>query len=210
MDIWHPGSGKTFLTSKVIDRLINDRATGQYALAYCYCDFTETAASVALNIIRTLLVQLLGVWDADCPEQFPDLFSMMRLGQGPPSSVPALVGLTERCLGLGSRRVFLIIDALDECTNRLDLLQYICAIIPDKRIHILVTSRHELDIIEKLSASFGTISLADESSNLLQDMQQHLAEELKTPKWNHLHHPKNSDMKKELEETLFKDTERNM
>ncbi|KAF8454887.1 hypothetical protein BGX38DRAFT_1267506 [Terfezia claveryi] len=205
-----PGSGKTFLTSNIIDRLIKNLPNGQYALAYCYCDFTENAASVPLNIIRTLLVQLLGEWNADCDEQFPDLFSMLRLGQGPPASIQALVELTERCLGLGSGEAFIVIDALDECTNRVDLLEYLCAIIPDKRIHMLVTGRHEQDIIEKFGTLFHTISLADESSELLKDMQHHLAEELKTPKWSHLHHPKNSAMKAELEETLFKDSERNM
>lgn len=206
-----PGSGKTFLTSKVIDRLLNDAGVHQYTLAYCYCDFTENAAIMPVNIIHTVLVQMLAMWDTNSPDQFPDLFSMLRLGQGPPSSIPALVKLAERCLELACHnRVFLVIDALDECTNREDLLQFICAIALDKRVHILVTSRHEQDIIEQLSGSFSTISLSDHRSNLLTDMRQHLAEELKTPKWSHLHHRKNSVMKQELEETLFKDSERNM
>lgn len=191
----------------MIDRLQKAKSDGNDVLAYCYCDFSNYAATVPQNVIRTLLVQMLRGWQVDSLERFEDLFGMMNLGQGPPSNLRTLMALTERVFRLSSGCNYIVIDALDECTEREFLLDYLKELMKNvSGVRVFVTSRQEQDIVDRLIPTFATIALGDESQNLQKDMQHHLLQELSGKKWLHV----KGDMRTELINTLLKDSERNM
>ena len=212
-----PGSGKSVLVSNIIDHLRQqataNRRAGDYALTYCYCDFTDHAATEPPNIIRTLLVQALQPNHWECTsssvEEFQDLLDMINRGQAPPRNIQYLLQLFERActaaLGASITRAVVVIDALDECSNRPDLLAFITRLAENEKISILVTSRHEQDMIEKLER-FSQISMASQQTNSLADMELYLSEELKTAKWDHVR----GSIREEIIETLLKDSEDNM
>lgn len=84
--------------------------------------------------------------------------------------------------------MFVILDALDECTEREDLLALIDSMAGWKveKLHILATSRRETDITEILEPLItGQISIQNEIVNA--DIHTHLRERLqndpKLRKW---------------------------
>lgn len=171
------GSGKTILASNAIDRV--QRTIHKYPghiLAYAYCEFGDATTTDSVNIIRTLLAQLLNEWSSDSPEKFEDLFQKMDKSQAPPTGISELTDLVLRACK-DTERAIIIIDALDESTGREGLLDFVVRVSEEPNINILVTSRKEQDIVEVLS-SYPTISLTDESHNLVNDMRAHIIQEL--------------------------------
>ena len=101
--------------------------------------------------------------------------------------------------------VYLLIDALDECTDREDLLQVITELDSWKldKLHILVTSRRENDIEEALQP-LVMCQICIQSALVDADIRVHILERLsndpKLKKW-----PVN--IREEIKDTLTKGAE---
>ena len=108
-----PGSGKTMLTSIVVDKLMTDfRENGDIGIAYLYCNFQWKDRQSTEDLLSSVLRQL---------------------AQGRPTLPQSLKSLHDRHRHLGTRpsfdeisnalhsvaseytRIFVVIDALDEC-----------------------------------------------------------------------------------------------
>ena len=100
-------------------------------------------------MIRSLTTQLFSKHEAT-PDSLHSLFSSCKNGKEQPE-IDALV-LNLKQMIEEFNRIYVVLDALDECTDRLDLMEIIEEIVGWKcgNLHIIATSRREQDIKESL------------------------------------------------------------
>lgn len=146
-----PGAGKTYLASLIIDHLRGtlDETVG---MAWAYCNYTERKSQSTLKLTSSLLRQLaqgLG----DIPRNIQDLYEAHSSGQ-----VPLRLSEVKQALMsivTAYDRVFLVVDALDECddTNgtRDTFTEELLAL--PAHVQILVTSRPIKNIEDEFSRS---------------------------------------------------------
>ncbi len=126
-------------------------------------------------MLRTLLAQLL---ERYIPEDFVKDFaqletSLRRHHADPPKSPHYLVELLGK-VNASWNRVFIVLDALDECTSRtrVDLIENLRKLASeDSRFSIFVTSRVEQDIIDVLKG-VPAISLKNEICSVTADIER--------------------------------------
>jgi Cdc6-like AAA superfamily ATPase len=111
-----PGAGKTILTSIVVDdlntRFSNDPTIG---IAYIYCNFQRQDEQKAEDLLASLLKQL-SQGRSSLPDNVKSLYDCYRDKRTRPSFDEILRTL-QFVTGMYSR-VFIVIDALDECRFR--------------------------------------------------------------------------------------------
>ncbi|KAF5585334.1 purine and uridine phosphorylase [Fusarium subglutinans] len=140
-----PGAGKTILTSIVIDSLQTLFAErSDVGIAYVYCNFRRQKEQTVIELLASVLKQLLQTMPT-LPESFE---SLHRAGSRPSLEV---VSRTLLCVAERFSRVFVVIDALDECRttdgtgakflNKIFDLQSKC------QINIFATSRPIPDLM---------------------------------------------------------------
>ncbi|KAF8244838.1 hypothetical protein K440DRAFT_604587, partial [Wilcoxina mikolae CBS 423.85] len=138
------GSGKTILSSIIIDHLMEETTNNTI---YFYCDFKEAEKLSAVGIYSSLAIQILECnWDNDI-DMPPEFESYYHKSKGKP---PHESTLREQLVKLFRKvgRTRIIVDALDECSPgvRGDILKTLLEIQQKGNINILVTSREEVDI----------------------------------------------------------------
>jgi hypothetical protein len=108
-----PGAGKTVLTSIVVDeltaRFTNDDSIG---IAYVYCNFRRTAEQKAEDLLSSLLKQL-SQGRPSLPESVKALYDKHKEKRTRPS-VDEISGALHSVAAMYAK-VFIMIDALDEC-----------------------------------------------------------------------------------------------
>jgi hypothetical protein len=159
-------------TSSAIIQDIDDMRKSRPAiLTFFYCDFKEERKRDLRGLLSSLLVQLCHQSDS-----YYDLLSKLLSDNGNGSqhaSDDALTRCLKNILKLPRQHpVYLIVDALDECPNppakfppRKEVLHLLKELIDTKipDLHICVTSRPEVDIVDVLrSLPSESISLHDE------------------------------------------------
>ena len=154
-----PGCGKTILCSTVIeDVLLKSPLAVKKAVAYFYFDFRNTECQHE-GMIRSIISQLA----TQCTSQ-PNPLESLYSSCGNGTRQPKLCDLrqTLRDLVQNFHDTFVIVDALDECKEREQLLDDIRDFVEWqlRGLHILVTSRREGDIKVRLD------SLLDEDQNI--------------------------------------------
>ncbi|KAJ5826584.1 ankyrin [Penicillium robsamsonii] len=148
-----PGAGKTILTAVVIDDLatqcLNNHTLG---LAYIYCDFRRKDDQKAENLLASILKQL-----SHCRSPLPTSVKMLYEQHKDRRTRPSLNELFRSLQFVASlyAKVFVVIDALDECKtsddsrnvflSRIFDLQKVCS------VNILATSRPVPEIMERFS-----------------------------------------------------------
>lgn len=167
-----PGSGKSTLCSTIIQGVMALRDAGLASMAYFYFDFRDTDKQHCHNLLPSLLVQLSARSDSYC-----DILSRVHTthddGARKPSTSTLIACLKEMLALPGQGPVYIILDALDECTNTsgipsarkqvLDLLKDLVGL-HLSNLHICVTSRPEIDIRVALEPlEFHPISIHDQS-----------------------------------------------
>lgn len=148
-----PGAGKTILTSTVIEELTtrfsNDPTIG---VAYIYCNFRRQEEQKIDNLLASLLKQL-AESQSPLPGAVLDLYNRHEMKRTRPS-------LDEICRSLQAvaalfSRVFIIIDALDECQAshgcRKRLLSEIFGLQTKTSANIFATSRFIPEITQDFS-----------------------------------------------------------
>lgn len=172
-----PGSGKTILTSTVIDYLKDHFAGDQdVGIAYIYCNLQHKggkrsfdARSIlqgqddrlqAEELISSLLKQIVQAMPS-LPEPVRALYAKHSRDRTRPLTEEVLSTLIPVVQGCFSRRFVIVIDALDECHNsnycRSEFLQTIFKLQKAvERTSIFVTSRPTKEIEEEILASDPT------------------------------------------------------
>ncbi|KAF7971657.1 hypothetical protein HWV62_20620 [Athelia sp. TMB] len=159
-----PGSGKTVLCSTAIKSIREGCAPGS-AQAYFFFDSrsAETDQSLHHNMLRSLIKQLSR--QSGCMPAA--LMTMYGHGDEKPSL--AFLQLTLSKLIAVFEHTYIVIDALDECTDRGKLLTWIGDLLRQNtdQLHILFSSRREQEILRCFEpiASITHVSLAGASTN---------------------------------------------
>jgi Cdc6-like AAA superfamily ATPase len=150
-----PGAGKTILTSIVIDdlstRLQNDPSTG---VAYIYCNFQRQDEQKISNLLASLLKQL-----AESQPSLPGSVKGLYDHYVAKRMLPSLEETSRALQSVAAlySRVFIIVDALDECQVsdgcRARLLSEIFALQAKTGANIFATSRRISNIEKEFEGS---------------------------------------------------------
>ncbi|CAF3539468.1 unnamed protein product, partial [Fusarium graminearum] len=152
-----PGAGKTILTSIVIDSLNskfdNDSEIG---IAYIYCNFRRQHEQNIGDLLASVLKQL-----TQCRSSLPDsvksLYDWHKTKRTRPS-VDEILGLLQSVAAMHSR-VFIIIDALDECLAsdgcRTRFLSELFNLQTRHGTNIFATSRFIPEIMDRFQTSLS-------------------------------------------------------
>ena len=166
-----PGAGKTILTSIVVENLTtrfqSDKGTG---IAYLYCNFWRQDEQKIDDLLASLLKQL-----AEClpylPSSVKDLYDRHRTKRTRPSVDE--ISRSVHSVVIAYMRVFIIIDALDECqvsnNCRTTFLSEMFSLKAKHKANLFVTSRYIPEITERFN---GSLRLDIRASN--QDVQRYL------------------------------------
>ena len=138
-------------SSSIIDKL--PRATKSLGIAYFFFDGRGFDKDLQLHnmLIRTLISQLSDTRHGGITEKLADLYKSCGEIQQP--SDEDLQNVLCQILDRFSH-AYIMIDALDECTNREKTINWVKKLISDRaaNLHIVITSRPERGIIEKFAA----------------------------------------------------------
>ena len=145
-----PGEGKTFLATFVVETLL--RADNIQVL-YFFCKAGDPEKRSALQVLRTLLAQLLRS-DIVLSEVIEEIY--YNNGHAVAQSlvdVGAALGLALRATR--SPDVYIVIDGLDECRNYVDLVRILLeftsnAAATKKVLHLMFCTRDHADIYDEL------------------------------------------------------------
>lgn len=146
-----PGAGKTILTSIIIEdlesKLCNDTTA---AVVYVYCNFNRKDEQSAEHLLSSLLKQL-AQSQSSLPTGLQKLYDKHKKKQTRPS-----FDEISRCfqsVASGMSRVFIIIDALDECqTSSGCLIRFLSEVFclqSKAEVNIFATSRFIPEIMER-------------------------------------------------------------
>jgi len=170
-------------SSSIIQDIQEMRKSRPASLAFFYCDYSDDQKKELCGLVSSLLVQLCHQSDS----YFAILFNFY-LEHGGGSRQPgdyALVKCLKEILKLqGQSPIYLIIDALDECsvtvTSPLPTRNRILMLVEElmdsqiSDLHICVTSRPETDIKATLvPLTFHSISLHDEGGQI-EDIERYI------------------------------------
>jgi hypothetical protein len=152
-----PGAGKTILTSIVIDDLItrfyNDPSIG---IAFVYCNFWRQHEQRAEDLLASLLKQL-AQGQSSLPDGIKSLYNKHKNMRTQPSFDE--LSRTLYIVAAMYSRVFIIVDALDECQEsdgcRSRFLSEIFNLQAKSRANIFATSRFIPEITERFEGSMS-------------------------------------------------------
>ena len=175
-----PGTGKTVLSSYIINHLLSqddfkDTRHGQEVF-YFFFNNADNDKSTPLAAIRALVHQLLqSVQVQKRIKLIQELESIKRRsGQSRSMNFRPLWGyFTTHCTQL--IRPIIVLDALDECEQVNVLISELCALAKYGSIRILVTSRREAEIIRSLE---DTRNVAMDPEDVQNDIQAYLEYQL--------------------------------
>lgn len=144
-----PGPGKTILTSSVINYLKHDFQSDEVGLAYFYCDYKDPMKQDPAVVLRTLLAQL-SSQNIAVFQHVQSFFKEQYKENPNPPSLDLVRSNFEPFLRTSFRKVYVVIDALDECLDRECILGALAAIAESiEHVKIFVSSREELTIHEQ-------------------------------------------------------------
>ena len=133
-----------------IDEIQSYCLGNRHRFAYFYCDFKDSIYQNPINMVGSLIGQL-AMQEIELPETveaFYDKYSRRR-------EKPCLHELFDLLRDLlnessGNRRTYIVLDALDECNGRNELLEFLreLQLSPELKVTIMVTSQKESNIEE--------------------------------------------------------------
>jgi hypothetical protein len=198
-----PGCGKTILSSTVIEHLLQHcHDDTRIVTAYFYFDFNDAQKQDTELMLCSLLCQLLRRVVV-IPMGVDALYSSCENGQRKPS-LHALLDVT-RQVAQEFAHVYVVLDALDECSQRSDLMDMLETMAGWQldNLHLLMTSRKERDIESSLESYVGeedAVCLQRDivDKDIQRYVQQRLRDDKGLAKWN-----KDAAVRQDIEEALM-------
>jgi Cdc6-like AAA superfamily ATPase len=178
-----PGAGKTILTAIVIEELTSRfHADKSIGIAYLYCNFRRQDEQKTVCLLESLLKQL-AERQTSLPSSVEDLYNSHRNRQTRPS-LDELVRTLQSVVSL-YQKIFVIVDALDECqasdNNLKAFLSQIFSLQASNRLNFFATSRSIPHIVAEFKNCLNRDILASG-----EDVHRYLqAELLHLPKFVH-------------------------
>lgn len=184
------GCGKSVLCSTAIQYSFRRKRDDRVGIAFFYFTFNDDSKQDESAMLRALLLQLSGQL-FDSQADLTSLHALSSTGVPPPA---VLIAYLERLIQKFDQ-VYILLDALDE-SPRYSQRDRVLAVIQTMRnwlfpgLHLLVTSRDELDIRESLSPARND-EIAMKNAEINQDISNFISRQLNTDpklqKW-HTHH----------------------
>lgn len=140
-----PGAGKTVTSSLIINHLQSKYTTSDVAVLCLLCNYRDRAGQSAEIFMANLLKQIIQQKKAFSPE-LKDLYVEREKGR---PIFDKLARLFSHEMNYFSK-VFVVIDALDETTEHEDVRRLILSGLQALPINLLVTSRYEKSIEQRL------------------------------------------------------------
>ena len=170
-----PGAGKTILASIVVDHLWNAIRDDDIGVAYAYCDYRKYEEQTSNNLVASLLNQLLRQQSKSISDDVNKLY-LQHDRQGTRPSQADLFSLLQ-AEAANFSRIFIIIDAFDECSNddrtRQSLLERLRTLQKSTSVNLMVTSRPLPDITEEFERAMTLEIRASET-----DIRTYLEEQM--------------------------------
>lgn len=157
-----PGCGKTILSSSIIEDLKQDPSMEPLRQLYFYFDFNDTRKQTFESVLRCLLWQA-SVFPESSTQELEQLYCKCNEGETQPSIMDLIQTLGRE---LQLRDSFVVIDALDECATRQDLLAWLGSLAKDDAVtvRVIATSRKEQAIevaFEQVLSDDAIVSLQE-------------------------------------------------
>jgi Cdc6-like AAA superfamily ATPase len=142
-----PGCGKTVLSSTVIEDLETNFSTSSSIVLYFYFDFNDSNKQSFEKMVRSLAFQLYQLHE-NVRKYIDELHTVCKSGNEQPRS-SSLVSVLDTMLA-NVDDVWIVLDALDECETRRELLSWLPSL-ERGGVHVFLTSRKEDDIETSLT-----------------------------------------------------------
>ena len=175
---------KLLISSSIINHLSNTQSSP--ATAYFFFDGRDSQKELQLHdkMIQSLIWQFSLKCGNGVPKVLADLYSHCGKGYQQPS-LDDLHNVLQKILG-GFNSAYIILDALDECSERDKVLDWVQTVILHRnerlRLHLITTSRPEKEINDKFN-SYHYVDLVKASEN--HDIEAYLDHQMQTgwQKW---------------------------
>lgn len=133
------GCGKTVLATTILDRLLSSDTNT--LLLFFFFDFNDSGKQRLENLLRSLAAQLYH-YGNKASRSLDDLFASHNTGKEQPdtTSLSACVNIMIEAIG----NVSIIIDAIDECTERAELMRWLKTLGSNKT-QLIITGRPEVE-----------------------------------------------------------------
>ncbi len=186
-------------SSNIIDNLsIECEKSSSKALLFFYFDFDNPTNQTSKSLLRSLLGQLC-LQSKNLPKALRSCFEISGNGAYKPASSSIL-----RCLELLAEdfgKIYIVVDALDECIERATLLDTLEKVSQFKQANIfmLLTSRRERDIESQLRGlDLHDISFQETQTNedIVKYLDAVLQQDKKLSRWT-------SEIRQEIETSLM-------
>lgn len=196
-----PGCGKTVLSSAIINQVYQTSRFDGVAIAYFYFDFGDAEKQRSDKMICSLIKQL-HLLSRKKSLRLEALFSSCNEGEKEPKLDDLMQVLKDLMQEFPS--IYIILDALDECSDQQVLLQNIEEIhtwrVPE--LHLLLTSRKLPEIktaLMKMTNSRSRVPIPSEAVNIDIELyvRQRLQNDPRLERWRNRIKARN-----EIEETL--------
>ncbi|KAL5000855.1 ankyrin repeat-containing domain protein [Aspergillus recurvatus] len=129
-----PGVGKSFLASRVIDRLLEARTPADYPVLYFFCDFASQEGQRVIDILHHLLRQVIEQGSAE-------VLGVLKESCKDPGRLQQATEVTQLIAAAGlAKPMYLVLDAVDELRDPAPLLSHITTLV-SSGINVLITSR---------------------------------------------------------------------
>jgi ribosomal protein L12E/L44/L45/RPP1/RPP2 len=174
---WFAVDTNSHFSSSIIEKTLLDTGSdSDVVVAYFYFTFNDPAKQTCDSLLRSLIFQILSSRSTS-EKSLSRLHNDCHGGMRQPT-ISELTGLLKEMLE-SIPSMYLILDALDECTDREDLLRLLKDINmwSQTNTRILVTSREEQDIKHALKA-FATTSISIQGSGVDADIYKYIEERL--------------------------------
>ena len=160
-----------FASSSVIQDIAASCEAGSVIMAYFYFDFRDLSKQTCHDLLRSLVFQL-STYSIPCCGILHHLYETHNDGTQQPSDDTLEHGLKDMLRLLAHGRIYIVLDALDECPDssglpspRSEVLRLVKELVglQLRGLYICATSRPEVDIRSILEPlAFRSVSLHDE------------------------------------------------
>ncbi|KAL0935964.1 ankyrin repeat protein [Colletotrichum truncatum] len=172
-----PGCGKTVLATTILDHVahLNDRVTVDF-----FFDFSDATKQKPEDMCRSLAFQLYAR-RIEARKELDDLFKSHQSNRKQPTTQMIFECFQKMLQGI--EKLCIIVDAVDECIKRTELLKWIQSIVSNPNlahVQFLVTGRSEEEFVRGFKSIFGEnncIPLEKDSVNA--DIRSYISARLK-------------------------------
>lgn len=195
-----PGCGKTVLCSTIIEHvMLFCSESTMHDCVYFYFDFSQEKKQTVDGFLRSMIAQLSSK-NSSIPDEVRTLYEHSKIDNQQPSRaslIQTFISLLKK-----NRLLYMIVDAVDECSEREELMSLVNQIHSHdlRHLNMVFLSRREKDLTEGMQEAFRS-SLCITSMEITEDIKLHVRRRIETDsrlrKWP-------QQVKEEIEETLVR------